>query len=102
MNEVPPVFEPVQEWLRKAQLAINLLVRGNGNNAQQSLTLSAGTTTTVADQRATVTTIPILTPLNSAAAAITFHISARRTGEFDITHSAAAGTEVFAYVLHGG
>lgn len=102
MNELPPVFQPLEEWTRKAQTAVNQLIKGNGNNAQQTLTLTAGTTTTVADQRATTTSLPQLIPLNSAAASITWHISARRTGEFDITHSAAGGTESFAYVLHGG
>lgn len=102
MNELPPVFTPQEEWNRKTQIAVNQLIRGNGNNAQQSFTLTAGTTTTVADQRATIQSIPILVPLNAAAATITFHISARVEGQFTITHSAAAGTESFAYVLHGG
>lgn len=102
MNELPPVFQPLEEWTRKAHTAVNQLIKGNGNNAQQSLALTAGTVTTVADQRATTTSLPQLIPLNSAAASITWHISARRTGEFDITHSAAAGTETFGYTLHGG
>lgn len=102
MNELPPVFEPIQEWTRKAQTAVNLLIKGNGNNAQQSITLTAGTSTVVADQRATPQSIPILAPLDAAAAGITYHISARSNGAFTITHSAAAGTETFAYVLHGG
>lgn len=102
MNELPPVFQPLEEWTRKAQIAVNLLIKGNGNNAQQALTLTAGTETTVADQRATTTTLPQLIPLNAAAAAITWHISTRASGSFVITHSAAAGTESFGYVLHGG
>lgn len=102
MNELPPVFQPQEEWNRKTQTAVNLLIKGHGNNAQQSFTLTAGTTTTVADQRATPRSIPILAPLNAAAAGITHHISARSDGAFTITHSAAAGTETFAYVLHGG
>ena len=102
MNELPPVYQPLEEWTRKAQTAVNQLIKGNGNNAQQSLVLTAGTATTVADQRATPQTIPILAPLNAAAATITYHISARSTGSFVITHSAAGGTETFAYMLHGG
>lgn len=102
MNELPPVFTPQEEWNRKTQIAVNQLIRGNGNNAQQTLTLTAGTTTSVADQRATAQSLPILVPLNSAAASITYHISARLEGAFTITHSAAAGTESFGYVLHGG
>lgn len=102
MNELPPVFTPQEEWNRKTQIAVNQLIRGNGNNAQQTLTLTAGTTTAVADQRATVQSLPILVPLNSAAAGITYHISARSDGAFTITHSTAAGTESFGYVLHGG
>ena len=102
MNELPPVYQPLEEWTRKAQIVVNQLVKGNGNNGQQSLTLTAGTVTTVADQRATPQSIPILAPLNAAASTITHHISDRREGEFDITHSAAGGTETFAYVLHGG
>jgi hypothetical protein len=102
VNELPPLYAPQEEFNRKVQTAVNQLIKGNGNNAQQSLTLTAGTVTTVADQRATTTSLPQLIPLNSAAASITWHISARRTGEFDITHSAAAGTESFGYTLHGG
>lgn len=102
MNELPPVFTPQEEWNRKTQIAVNQLIRGNGNNAQQTLTLTAGTTTTVPDQRATTQSLPVLVPLNAAAASITYHISSRTSGQFVITHSAAGGTETFAYVLHGG
>jgi hypothetical protein len=98
VNELPPVFKPLEEWTRKAQIIVNQLVKGHGNNAQQSITLTAGTTTTVADQRVTSQSLPQLIPLNAGAAAITWHISSRTAGQFVITHSTAAGTEQFAYV----
>lgn len=88
--------------MRKAQIAVNQLIKGHGNNAQQTLTLTAGASTTVADARATPQSLPILVPLNAAASTITYHISSRSQGQFVISHSAAGGTESFAYVLHGG
>lgn len=101
MNQVPSTFEPMPEWLRKASIAINLLINGYGNNAGTA-TLSGGTTTTVTDPRATQNSIPLLSPLDNNAYTAAPYVSSRADGSFVLTHGIPAGAATVGYVLHSG
>lgn len=83
-----------------AEVANNAI---NGRiNSVSTLTLTAGTTTTVTDFRAGGNSFIGLTPLDANAAAITgLYVSSRDKQSFDLTHSTAAGTESFVYVVLG-
>lgn len=62
----------------------------------QSVTLTAGTTTSVAWNGMSADHCVSITPTNSAAAALSPYVSARTAGTgFTLTHGAAGGTETF-------
>lgn len=62
----------------------------------RSVTLSAGTSTVVAETSVTSTARVLLTPTSSAAAALTPYVSARTAGTgFTLTHGSAAGGETY-------
>lgn len=73
------------------------------NPISGSLSLSAGTTTTINNKNITANSRIILVPKNSAASAITgLYVSARVTkSSFTLTHSSAAGSgaELFDFVI---
>lgn len=62
----------------------------------RSVTLGAGTTTTVADGGVTADCRVFLMPTNSGAAALSPYVSARTAGtSFVLTHGSAGGTETY-------
>ena len=66
----------------------------------QSVTLTAGTTTSVAWPGMSAEHRVSLTPTNSAAAALSPYVSARTAGTgFTLTHGAAGGTETFDCII---
>lgn len=78
------------------RLALLLTQEKYKDYTSRSITLTAGTTTSVtwagmsADHRVSIT------PTNSAAAALSPYVSARTAGTgFTLTHGAAGGTETF-------
>lgn len=66
-----------------------------------TITLTAGTTSTVSNKNITTKSRVLLVPSNAAASGITgIYISARTSKvSFQITHSTAAGTETFDYTI---
>lgn len=65
-----------------------------------SITLTAGTTTSVAWAGMSADHRVSLTPTNSAAAALNPHVSARTPGTgITLTHGSAAGTETFDLII---
>jgi hypothetical protein len=82
------------------RLALLLTQEKYKDYTTRSITLTAGTTTTVewsgmsADHRVS------LTPTNSAAAALSPYVSARTAGTgITLTHASAGGTETFDLIL---
>ncbi len=66
----------------------------------RAVTLSAGTSTVVAETSMTDTSRVLLTPTSSAAAAIHPYVSARTVGTgFTLTHSSAAGGETYDCIV---
>lgn len=66
----------------------------------QSITLTAGTTTTVAWAGMSADHRVLITPTNAAAAALSPYVSARTAGTgFTLTHGTAGGTETFDLVV---
>jgi hypothetical protein len=65
-----------------------------------SITLTAGTTTSVAWSGMSADHRVALTPTNAAAAGLSPYVSARTAGTgFTLTHATAAGTETFDVVV---
>jgi len=66
----------------------------------RSITLTAGTTTSVAWTGMSADHRVLITPTSSAAAALSPYVSARTAGTgFTLTHGAAAGTETFDCII---
>lgn len=64
------------------------------------VTLTAGTSTVVADTRIAASDRVLLTPTNAAARALPVHVSARTAGvSFTLGHGAAGGTETYQAVV---
>lgn len=62
-----------------------------------SLATTPATTTTVSHHGVSANSHIDLTPLDAAAAAENWYISARSKGSFTITHSASASARTFTY-----
>jgi len=65
-----------------------------------SATCDAGTSTTVSDSNCTSSSKVLITATSSGFAALTgVYVSAVASGSFTVTHSNAAGTETFDYII---
>lgn len=84
-----------------AQGLIKLLQQGKHKEYKvRSITLTAGTTTTVSETTITSTSIVLLQPTNATAAALSPYTSAKTPGvSFQLTHGAAAGTETYDVLI---
>ena len=97
---------PEERNLARIVQAIRDLYAGR-NNCFGTVTLrtSPDTTTVVTAPNCSTQSIPLLTPLNAAAAtelgAGTLYVSSRGLGTFTITHSSSAGTRTFGFVTLG-
>jgi hypothetical protein len=67
--------------------------------ARGSITLTAGTTTTVTIAQAKTTSTIIISPTSLAVIALTPYVSTKENGSFVITTLTAAGTETLDYLL---
>ena len=64
-----------------------------------SVTLTAGTTTTVTNAKAKTTSTIIISPTSLAVIALTPYVSTKNNGSFVLTHAIAAGTETVDYLI---
>ena len=67
--------------------------------ARGSVTLTAGTTTTVTVTQAKTTSTIIISPTSVGATALTPYVSTKSNGSFVITTLTAAGTETLDYII---
>ncbi len=97
-NPTGPGNPQLYEWCRRvAQL---LALESYKDYHATSITLTAGTSTSVAWSGMSADHRVSLTPTNAAAAGLSPYVSARTAGTgFTLTHGAAAGTETFDVVV---
>jgi hypothetical protein len=82
------------------RLALLLTTETYKDYTTRSITLTAGTTTSVAWAGMSADHRVSITPTSSAAAALSPYVSARTAGTgFTLTHGAAAGTETFDCIV---
>ena len=62
-------------------------------------TLAASTSTVVSDANAAAGSTIVVQPRSSAFTALGVYVSAKGSGSFTLTHSSAAGTETFDYIV---
>jgi hypothetical protein len=100
-----PIFQPDEKRHRRdiAQWA-QWATQGHLQNAGSVTLRASQTTTTVTDERVSVNSVPLFTPMTSSAAATvpTLWVSTVTTGSFTITHSSTAAVDkTFRYALLG-
>jgi len=80
-----------------AQNLSRQFVRGDHKDySLTKVTLTAGTTSVIADDYVTTEASIVLMPTNAAAAGLSPYVSARSEGvSFTLTHGTAAGTETY-------
>jgi hypothetical protein len=90
---------------RIVQSIRDLYAGRNNCFGQFTMAVAPATTTVVSSPNSSADSIPLLTPLNAAAAAEfgagSWYISARGPGTFTVTHSASAGSRTFGFVTLG-
>jgi len=97
---------PGERDVAKIVQAIQDLFSGRNNCfGEVTLAVAPATTTVVRAPNAGPQSIPLLIPLNAAAAtewgAGSLYVSAREAGAFTITHSSSAGARNFGFVTLG-
>ena len=93
-----PAGATIVQLFQWAQSLMTLFRRGEHKDYHfVSVTLTAGTSTVVADTKIGGSNDRVfLTPTNAAARALPVHVSARTAGtSFTLTHGAAGGTETY-------
>lgn len=96
-----PTPEGMQEFQRNAVQTISLLVNGR-MNAVGDVTLTAGTTTTLANTHIHPLSVIVFAPTNAAAYALGLpYASTRGDKTATLTHPSAAGTETYAWAAFG-
>jgi hypothetical protein len=80
-------------------IASNLSGTNTGDNPKGSATLTTGTTTTVTTSDAKTTSVIIIQSTSAAITLLGVYVSTKNNGSFVLTHSAAAGTETFDYLI---
>ena len=90
-----------KQFFNQVVAVVNNIMRGK-TNLRGSLTMGAGTTTTINNPNLHGGSIITLMATNSAASAITgIYASSRGNGTVTLTHSVAVGTETFDWCAHG-
>lgn len=89
------------EHRRELATAINQLIIGRINSVGTLTIANATTSTVVTDPNAHVGSVPLLTPTNAAAAAISPYVTARSLNSFTLTHANPGAPATFLYALLG-
>jgi hypothetical protein len=97
-RQVPIIHEATPEQMTALALAVNGALGGETLNSG-TFTASAGTTT-IKDSRCRTGRVALLVPLNAAAAAMSWYLSAMKRGQMSFTIT-GSGSGSWAWLIFG-